>query len=152
MISKKVKIGISFALIALLLVWLTISGFEENMQYYVSISEVKAMTNTASNKGLRVKGFLVPGSLKKTEKNLQVSFLISENDEQLLVHYDKELPDTFKDGSEVLVEGKYTPEGYFDAEVLMAKCPSKYESEGYGAEDAAPGYSRPEYSGQEGTN
>jgi cytochrome c-type biogenesis protein CcmE len=129
MFNKKVRIGLSFAIVAVLLVWLTLSGFKENMQYYVSIKEVKAMGQDAYSKGLRVKGTMVPGSLETRDTSLEVRFVIEEEGEQMSVRYTKELPDTFKDGSEVLVEGKYTGAGYFDAEVLMAKCPSKYEGE-----------------------
>ena len=130
MFNKKVRIGLSFGIVAALLIWLTVSGFNENMQYYVSIKEIKSMGDEAQTKGLRVKGFLVPGSLETSQSSLEVSFIIEEDGEEMTVHYAKELPDTFKDGSEVLVEGKYLAAGYFDAEVLMAKCPSKYEGDG----------------------
>ena len=127
MFNKKVRIGLSFGIVAVLLVWLTVSGFNDNMQYYVHIKEVKSMGQESYHKGLRVKGFLVEGSLEKVDHSLESRFIIEEDGEQMAVRYTKELPDTFKDGAEVLVEGNYTAEGYFDAKVLMAKCPSKYE-------------------------
>lgn len=134
MVTNKAKIAFTFAIVTGLVLWMTISGFNENMQYYVSIKDVAAMKDTPT-KGLRVKGYLVPGSLVKSPNSLDVQFLIEEDDAQLEVHYDKELPDTFKDGAEVLVEGKLAPQGYFAARILMAKCPSKYEStEGYAAQ------------------
>ncbi len=129
MLNKKIKIAISFAIVVVLLIWLTITGFDDNLQFYVSIKDVKAMGSEAYSKGLRVKGYLVPGSLVKQANSLEVSFKIIEDAHELDVHYAKELPDTFVDSSEVLVEGKFTPEGYFDAKMLMAKCPSKYESD-----------------------
>ncbi len=130
--AKKIKVVFSFAIIAVLMVWLTISGFNENMQYYVTISDVQAMDASEASKGLRVKGNLVAGSVEETSNSLEIFFLIEENGEQMRVRYDKERPDTFKDGSEVLVEGNYlVEEGYFDANTMMAKCPSKYESEDY---------------------
>jgi len=125
--SKKVKVGISFALVSVLLVWLVVSGFNENMQYYVTIKDLTAM-NHADMNGLRVKGNLVAGSVEATGKNLEIFFTLEDAGHQLRVRYDQERPDTFKDGSEVLVEGKMTEQGYFDAKTLMAKCPSKYES------------------------
>lgn len=134
MANKKVKIAVSFTIVAVLLVWLTLSGFNDNMQYYVSIEQAKSLTPETQSKGLRVKGYLVPGSLVRSPNSLDVQFVIEENGHEMTVHYDKELPDTFKDGSEVLVEGKYISEGYFDARVLMAKCPSKYESGDYNPE------------------
>lgn len=127
MSGKKLKIAIAFAVVALLLVWLTYTGLDGNMKYFLEIKDVEAMGAKAQDQGLRVKGFLVPGSVEETGNGLEIFFLIEENGHQLKVRYDQERPDTFKDGSEVLVEGKMTEQGYFDAHFLMAKCPSKYE-------------------------
>ena len=43
-----------------------------------------------------------------------------------------ETPDLFKDGAEVVVEGRLVANGagrHFEADKLMAKCPSKFEAE-----------------------
>lgn len=135
MTNKKLKIALCFAIVSVILIWLLFSGFNENMQYYRTIEEVKSMGTEAYVQGLRVKGNLVSGSLVTNPNSLEVSFKIIENGHEMEVHYDGILPDTFKEGSEVLVEGKYTPNGYFDAQTVMAKCPSKYEStDGYDTE------------------
>ena len=128
MAKKKIKIAVAFTIISVLLIWLTFSGFEGNMQYYIGVKEVKAMGEAAFDQGLRVKGFLVPGTLQKSQTSLEANFVIEEEGQEMAVRYTKELPDTFKDGAEVLVEGKYQHEGYFEAQMLMAKCPSKYET------------------------
>lgn len=147
--KNKIKIAVSFAVVAVVLIWITVSGFNENMRYYVEIPDVKAMEASELSKGLRVKGYLVPGSLEKKENSLEVSFVIEDQGEQLSVRYAKELPDTFKDGSEVLVEGQYTDDGYFDARTLMAKCPSKYETDDqYNTQTAESG----PYQNVDGTN
>ncbi|MFQ5638590.1 MAG: cytochrome c maturation protein CcmE [bacterium] len=132
MSGKTIKVAVSFTIIVLVLGWLVISGFNENMQYYVSIDELKTMSEQEMARGLRVKGTLVSGSLVENVDNLNKTFRIFENDSELEVRYVGLLPDTFKDGAEVLVEGAYTSAGYFDAQTVMAKCPSKYEAaEGY---------------------
>jgi len=43
-------------------------------------------------------------------------------------HTSAAIPDLFKDGAEVIVEGKYD-EGLFIADNLMTKCASRYEAE-----------------------
>jgi len=128
MINKKLKIALAFTIVTGILIWLLVSGFNENMQYYRTIEEVKSAGAPAYTQGLRVKGNLVSGSLVTNPNNLAVSFRIIESGHEMDVRYHGLLPDTFKEGSEVLVEGKYIPEGYFDAKTVMAKCPSKYES------------------------
>ncbi len=150
MLNKKAKIAVSFGIVSVLLVWLVVSGFNENMQYYVTIKDLAGMQNSAEiSKGLRVKGILVAGSVEKTANSLEVFFTMEEEGHELRVRYDQELPDTFKDGSEVLVEGKMTDAGYFDAKMLMAKCPSKYEStEEYNSQ----GYNSTQSTELDGTN
>jgi cytochrome c-type biogenesis protein CcmE len=45
-----------------------------------------------------------------------------------MVDYAGAVPDTFKPGAEVIVEGGMKPaSGIFKAGTLMTKCPSKYE-------------------------
>ncbi|NIR47563.1 cytochrome c maturation protein CcmE, partial [candidate division KSB1 bacterium] len=88
-------IAVSFGIVAAVLGWLLISGFNENMQYYVSIKEVKAMPADDLTKGLRVKGKLVSGSLEQNAENLDKSFRIVQDNEVLTVHYSGLLPDTF---------------------------------------------------------
>ena len=39
-----------------------------------------------------------------------------------------ETPDLFKDGAEVVVEGRLASGAVFDADNVMAKCPSKFEA------------------------
>ncbi|MFQ5824912.1 MAG: cytochrome c maturation protein CcmE [bacterium] len=132
MSKKKINVVIAFSIVTGIMIWLFFSGFNENMQYYRTIEEAKTMGKKVYAEGLRVKGNLVAGSLVTNPDNLQVSFRITENGHEMEVHYNGILPDTFKEGSEVIVEGKYTSEGYFDAQTVMAKCPSKYESaDGY---------------------
>ena len=39
-----------------------------------------------------------------------------------------DVSDLFKDGAMVVVEGKMGPDGIFQADQLLAKCPTKYEA------------------------
>lgn len=150
MTKKKLKIAVAFAVVSGVLIWLLLSGFNNTMQYFRTIEEVTALKDASHANGLRVKGDLVSGSLVKNQTNLQVSFRIADEGHEMEVHYDGILPDTFKDGAEVLVEGKYNPAGFFEAQTVMAKCPSKYEStDGYGNVDS---YNAETYQPPQGTN
>ena len=45
----------------------------------------------------------------------------------LPVFYSGAVPDTFKVGNQVVVEGEYTAAGIFEADAIIVKCGSKYE-------------------------
>jgi cytochrome c-type biogenesis protein CcmE len=118
--------------------YLMFSGISESMVYYYTVSEIKAQRSLAVAKGVRVSGHVLPGSIQKLDNGTRVDFSVFEksNNESIPVSFSGLIPDTFKDGAEVVVEGTFDPEkGTFDATTLLAKCPSKYE----GKADEHPG-------------
>ena len=124
------KFLIGFGIVIAAIGYLIYNGFNETTLYYLTVSELHAAPVYDTN--LRLNGHVVAGSIEKDEKAmLRVRFLAEEGGKQTLVVYSGVIPDTFKDGSDVVVEGTYAPDGTFTAHTLLAKCPSKYESEGY---------------------
>ena len=77
---------------------------------------------------MRVSGNVDQGSIQRV--GARVDFVLIEEGRRLPVSYvgQDPLPDTFKDGSEALCEGKLTNDGRFVAESVQAKCASKYEA------------------------
>jgi hypothetical protein len=54
------------------------------------------------------------------------------------VVYAGTVPDIFREGIQVVVEGKMGSDGTFEAETLLAKCPSKYQEAGQLSAEPAP--------------
>ena len=108
--------------------WLAAGGINETKTYYKEIKEVQAMGQKAQDGRLRVGGDVVPGSIVREGK--EVRFTIHQDDLKLNVIYAgiDPLPDTFKDGSQALVDGKLRQDGIFQASKIQAKCASKYEA------------------------
>lgn len=124
------KFIIGFGVVIAALGYLIYTGFNETTVYYVTVSELHAAP--IYNKNIRLNGKVVTGSIRKDEIGLmQVQFLAEEGGKQTSITYKGVIPDTFKDGAEVVVEGTYAPDGTFTAHTLLAKCPSKYESADY---------------------
>ena len=57
-------------------------------------------------------------------------FVVEDLGKEVKVTYVGLVPDTFKDGSEVVVEGRGRADDLFEADSLMAKCASKYQAGG----------------------
>ncbi len=113
--------------------YLMFSGFSDSMVYYHTVSEALELAQENSDKGIRVSGYVSSGTIERDQSASRVDFLVYEidSDQTLPVVYQGIIPDTFKDDAEVVVEGNYRPEeGVFHANVLLAKCPSKYEAMG----------------------
>ena len=68
-------------------------------------------------------------------------FTVQQNGASVPVvyHGSDPVPDTFKDGASVLVEGTAGPNGTFVGKKIQAKCASKYESDPASAYDENPG-------------
>ncbi len=126
--SKNMKFGLLAAIILGTLGWLAKGGVEQTATYYKEIAEVKAMGADTVDKRLRVGGDIKPNSIVR--RGNQVQFTLIQNNLSLEVIYagSDPLPDTFKDGSQALAEGKMLSDGTFHATKVQAKCASKYEA------------------------
>lgn len=124
---RRLKFLIGGGVIVLAIIYLIVSGSKGAMVYYVTIDELQ--TKPVYDKKIRVLGKVVDGSIRRN--NLDITFAIAEKGQQIPVTYRGIVPDTFKDGSDAVVEGKYQTDGSFAAETVMAKCPSKYEGKDY---------------------
>lgn len=110
------------------LAWLAAGGINETKTYYKTISEVQAMGEKAQDKRIRVGGDIEPGSIVRNGK--EVRFTIHQDAIKMNVVYSgaEPLPDTFKEGSQALADGKLRSDGVFQASKIQAKCASKYEA------------------------
>jgi cytochrome c-type biogenesis protein CcmE len=135
------KFGGATAVIVLLLGYLAYTGVQDSKSYYVTIKELHKMGDSAYSKRLRVAGNVLPGSIKRQGTHLQ--FVLKEEDQTLNVDYTgtEAPPDTFKDDSQALADGRFDHDGTFHAKGLQAKCASKYAPQpgtpGTGAQPAA---------------
>ncbi len=127
--KKRKKFVIAFSIVLLALGYLVYAGMRDAMLYYLTVSELKAKVPDIYDQGVRLGGRVMEGSIKWDPVGLKLEFTISDEKENSLpVSYRGIVPDAFKGGADVVVEGKYTPEGVFIAKTLLAKCPSKYEA------------------------
>jgi len=133
--SNSLRIGIAAAIILGTIGWLAFTGYGANKSYYVTIAELGGMGDKAYHSQLRVEGFVEPGSIEHDGPH--VTFVLNEFESHspkaatgrtLKVIYkgNEPPPDTFKDDSQALAEGTYGRDGTFHANVLQAKCASKY--------------------------
>ena len=115
--------------------YLLYSGLGENTSYFLNVSEALAMQPKELSKA-RLFGTVADAGVARPEDDLGVSFNLIDKDQAaktIRVDFRGVVPDTFKPGVEVIVEGGINPaSGVFAASTLMTKCPSKYQKENRG--------------------
>ena len=112
-------------MIVSLLSWLVFAGVKDSMVYYITVDE---LLEDVPDKKVRVSGTVVHGSIQN-ELSDSLRFTIEAGEGRLNVEYDGIIPDIFTDGVEAVVEGKLSSDNVFVADLLLAKCPTKYESD-----------------------
>ena len=93
--------------------------------FYVTIGELAGQDSSA--RSVRVVGNVIGESILWEPRDLRLQFEITDGSGLLPVSYQGTRPDMFRDGAEVVVEGKLSPDGTFEARTMLLKCPSKYE-------------------------
>jgi cytochrome c-type biogenesis protein CcmE len=130
-ISPIVKVGLVFALLGGALSLLMFgSQASDALVYSKLVNEVLTKPQEFKGRELRVEGDLKQGSIEFREQPCEYRFVIGKEDKQMPVRFPQCIvPDTFKDGVglSVSVQGRLTDQGYFLANKVIAKCPSKYE-------------------------
>ena len=110
-------------------------GLKGSMVYYLTVGEfLDRQGHEDLGDNFRVNGNVVAGTIVRPPGRMGADFRMTDGTRELSVRFAKETPDTFVDGSEVVVEGALGADGTFEAHTLLAKCPSKYESSAAGRE------------------
>ena len=72
-------------------------------------------------------GGMVPkGSVHHADQSLEVNFTVTDLKQTVPVVYKGVLPDLFREGQGVVVQGKWTADGVFMASEVLAKHDEKY--------------------------
>ena len=136
--KKQAKFGVGIGVIVAAMGFLAWLGYGESKTYYHTIAELETLKGSAVSQRMRIGGTVAVGSIRHLSG--RVDFVLEGEGKTLPVSYigSDPLPDTFVDKSQALVEGRPGPEGRFVADVVQAKCASKYEAAPGGNGGAAP--------------
>ena len=125
---KQKRFLIGGIIVVLAIGYLGYTGFQGSATYYYTVGELMGQGSSAYDENVRVSGQVTPGSLEQESAGGVMRFIIIdiEGEESLAVVYQGVVPDTFKVGGDVVVEGYLDSSGIFQASTILTKCPSKY--------------------------
>lgn len=114
--------------------YLMVTGMRDSMVYYHTPAELVARTAADPSYrelGVKVGGRVAAGTVAFDQRSLDLRFQVMDIEDgstSFPVHYQGPLPDTFEEGRDVVVEGRFTEAGVFEATMVLTKCGSRYEA------------------------
>jgi cytochrome c-type biogenesis protein CcmE len=117
-ITVGLSIGIGLAAYAL----------RQNINMFFTPTQVASgEVNTGQN--IRIGGMVKEGSVESLSDSLQVRFVATDYAADVAIHYEGILPDLFREGQGVVVEGQVDTAGVFQASRVLAKHDENYMSQ-----------------------
>jgi cytochrome c-type biogenesis protein CcmE len=100
-------------------------AFNENLLYYYDPSDIAA-GEAPVDRGFRLGGMVVEGSVQRAPGSLTASFDVTDYAETVAVEYTGVLPNLFAEGQGVVVHGSFDDTGLFVADRVLAKHDENY--------------------------
>ena len=124
--SKRTKFLAGGAVIAVALAYMIYAGVTQSAVYFVTPSEIQAAP--VAGKSYRLGGLVTRGSLKWEPRTLDLAFTLTDGKATIPVRHKGTAPDLFGEGRGAVVEGSWSPEGYFKATLILAKHSEEYKA------------------------
>ncbi len=123
--QRMIGIGLVLAGVALGASFL-LKAMNENVLFYYSPTQVAA-GEPPENRRFRVGGLVVNGSVERAPGDIEVAFVLTDNQQTVPVVFSGILPDLFREGQGIIAHGEFDPaSGSFVADEVLAKHDENY--------------------------
>ena len=110
-------------------------ALQQNIDLFYTPSEILQGKQLANNKvgdkpqigqRLRIGGMVVEGSVKRSDKSLDVEFQVSDTGPKVTIKYTGILPDLFREGQGIVAQGVLVASDVVEASEVLAKHDEEY--------------------------
>ena len=108
------------------LISLVFSSFTGALVYFYTPTEILQKADSLNGKTVRIGGMVQEGTLVKETGTLKIRFMVTDGTKLFPVRYDGMLPDLFREGQGVIVEGVWQTGQDFNATNILAKHSEDY--------------------------
>jgi len=105
---------------------LAMSALKDQAAFFYAPADVKGKP-LPLDRHVRLGGMVETGSLKREADGVSIRFTVTDSQAKVPVTFRGVTPDLFKEGSGVVAEGNFQPDGSFVATNLLAKHDEKYQ-------------------------
>lgn len=124
--NKRLFLIITLIAVGGALAALIFSSFTGALVYFHTPDEVTTKAAELNGKKIRIGGMVKTGSLVKESGSQKIRFLVTDSKSTLPVRYEGMVPDLFREGQGVVVEGTWQTGQDFIADSILAKHSEDY--------------------------
>jgi cytochrome c-type biogenesis protein CcmE len=129
------RLIICLAVVVAALGWIAVRGLTGSFVYYLSPTEVVTQHQAVPGQRVRLGGYVVPGTVHRPSH--QLVFTVSDGRTTMQVTSTGAVPELFRAGQGVVLEGALGTDGRFHSDTLLVKHDGTYRPPAPGA--SAPG-------------
>ena len=122
------KVVVGIAVIGGGIGYFMVQAMQSSWAYYYSVDDFSAAGSATQEHSFRLAGRVQPGSVERDLEHVTLRFTLAGAQARLPVRYQGVTPDNFTEDREVVVEGRLGTDGVFQADTLMTRCESIYQS------------------------
>jgi len=123
--QRKLFMITGLLLLGALALGLVLFALRQNISLFYTPTQIMA-GSTPYGQAIRVGGVVVSGSIRRDPHTLNVRFKLSDYAQTLTIHYRGVLPDLFREGQGVIVQGRLQADRSFEASQVLAKHDENY--------------------------
>ena len=105
---------------------LVLTAFEDSIVFFHTPTDIATKKDPQSDRRLRLGGIVKEKSWSKKSDGLTHDFVVTDLTHEIRVAYKGIIPDLFREGQGVVVEGRLLPDGNFRADEVLAKHDENY--------------------------
>lgn len=108
--------------------WLLYGGLDRNIVFFLTPGELLAKGTAAYDVPVRLGGQVKAGSVRWDDKTLDLRFAVTDGTGDVTVLSRGAPPQMFRDGTGVVLEGRFGRDGVFQCTSLMVKHSNEYRA------------------------
>ena len=116
---RRARVVVALAIIAGSLVWVATKGLSSSLVYYNTPTDLLQKGNAAVGDRARLGGYVVPGTVSR--RGGVIRFVVGDGTTRMTVLDMGSVPELFREGQGVVVEGELGRDGTFHADTVLVK-------------------------------
>ena len=117
--EPRIRVAACLAVIVIAHAWIAIRGLTGNFVYYLTPTDIVSQHKAHVGERVRLGGYVVPGSVRRASSVL--TFTVTDGTDSMSVSDIGSVPELFKPGQGVVLEGALGTDGRFHSDTLLVQ-------------------------------